>query len=103
MCIIPFQAVIGEPVQLLIPVKNEFQTTLVLKKIHLLWKFSSDDQADPIDNKSENAESFIQTNVVDSITVEKNSGINIMLGFTVKQPGELYITGESSCLFQSRI
>lgn len=37
-------AISGERVRILLPVENTFQTPFLLKKIHLLWKFTSPDE-----------------------------------------------------------
>lgn len=88
------QAVVGEKIRLMIPMENKFQTTLVLKKIRLLWKFSSNDQSDLITNEDGEANaSFVDTETVDCVLLEKGSSSVLDLSLTVQQPGELFIIG----------
>ena len=70
-------------------------------QVYLLWTFSSDDQSEPITNeglgsakkssvteKTPNpVEKFVQTDVLDLATVEKNGSLVLTLGLTVLQPG----------------
>ena len=69
----------------------------------MLWTFSSDDQSEPITNeglgsakknsvteKTPNpVDKFVQTEVLDLATVEKNGSLVLTLGLTVLQPGTL--------------
>lgn len=91
------QAVVGEQFSLWIPVENKFQTTLLLKNVHLLWKFSSNDQTDLVVNdgtkKSANADKFVVSEELESVTVNGSSKVHIRLPLTVLQTGELYIVG----------
>ena len=47
---------VGEAVRLLMPVSNDFQATLLLKKAKLLWKFLPDEQSDHVTNDGKNAD-----------------------------------------------
>ena len=38
---LPPQAVAGEHIRIILPARNLFHTPLLLKKVHLLWKFCS--------------------------------------------------------------
>ncbi|XP_059098222.1 trafficking protein particle complex subunit 8-like [Tigriopus californicus] len=90
------QSVVGEPIRFMVPVSNPFLTTLLLKKIHLLWRFSPDDQSESISNdksSSSNAEDVVKTELLDSITLEKGKPCIVDLKVTALQPGDLYITG----------
>ena len=62
---------VGESVRLLMPVSNDFQATLVLKKAKLLWKFLPDEQSDHVTNDGkdadqEEASKFVKTEVGDT-------------------------------------
>ena len=59
---------VGEAVRLLMPVSNDFQATLLLKKAKLLWKFLPDEQSDHVTNDGkdvdqEEASKFVKTEV----------------------------------------
>ena len=77
-------------------------------QIILLWKFSSDDQTEPISNeglvsssakKTSNSdrttafsvEKFVDTEILDSATVDKNGTTILSLGLTVLQPGKILV------------
>ena len=47
---------VGEAVRLLMPVSNDFQATLLLKKAKLLWKFLPDEQSDHVTNDGKDAD-----------------------------------------------
>ena len=80
------QTGVGEPVRLVMPVENKFHTSLVLKKVHLLWKFNNED-------KGKSAAEFVKTESADMITLERNSKILLTLTLTPLKAGDLILTG----------
>lgn len=89
------QSVVGEPIRLMVPVSNPFLTTLLLKKIHLLWRFSPEDQSESVSNDKvdPNSDAVVKTEVLDSMTLEKGKVCIVDLKLTVLKPGVLCITG----------
>ena len=69
--------------QVFLPASNPFQTTLLMRKVQLIWKFSPDEQSDLIDMKSENAKEFVTTEVLDTVALEKEGNISLALKLTV--------------------
>ena len=89
------QATVKEPVKIHLPVKNVFQTPLLLKRIHLIWKFSSSttEATNFGSNKTPNHEKFVKSQVVESVLLSDTKVTVLELGFMPLQPGELEIVG----------
>eukprot|EP00095_Tigriopus_kingsejongensis_P009758 maker-scaffold422_size175911-snap-gene-0.34 protein:Tk09758 transcript:maker-scaffold422_size175911-snap-gene-0.34-mRNA-1 annotation:"trafficking protein particle complex subunit 8" len=91
------QSFVGERIRFLVPVSNPFLTTLLLKHVHLLWKFCPDDQSEPVSNERgqgrEATDKFVKTQSVDLVTLEKDQPCFLDLEVVVFQPGDLHITG----------
>ena len=114
---LPPQGMIGERIRMIIPAKNVFQTPLLLKKIHLIWKFTAVDtnaksglsmnkiESDESDNTTEattvysekiassEAEKYIATDLVDSVIIPSEDTVLIDVGLVPKQEGSLVILG----------
>ena len=91
-------AISGERVRILLPIENSFQTPFLLKKVHLLWKFTTtdgttftNDSRDVID-----AGHVVTVETIDSVTIDKNGRVILELGLgVVATDGELSILGVS--------
>ena len=74
------QATVGEAVKILLPVRNAFLTPLMLRKIHLVWKFTSEDGKIEATNfgegKTPGHEKFVKSTVLENVLLEKSPGAN---------------------------
>lgn len=87
------QAVQGERVRLLLPASNNFQTPLLLKKVHLLWKFVDPHHHKEVINSMKEADSYVETEFLDSVTLEKGKKVILELHLRVLKPGQLTVHG----------
>lgn len=93
------QAVVGEKVRLLLPTSNLFQTPLLLKKVHLLWKYEGRDaggSAVPVLSENlpkEEISQYASSGVVDSLLIEKQSKVVLEIYLVPKKPGRFTILG----------
>ncbi len=90
------QAVVGEVIRLLMPVENKFHTSLLLKKVQLVWKFRKDESEEWTESEllsREEQSAVVASTLVSSLSLEKNSTARIVLSLTPAVPGELVITG----------
>ena len=90
-------AISGERIRVLVPVENPFNTPFLLRKIHLLWKFTRVDET-VISNDAkvvdDDAEKCVKVEAIDSVTVDKNCRVVLDLGLVVlDSAGELDILG----------
>ena len=114
---LPPQGIVGERIRLILPAKNLFQTPLLLKQIHIIWKFtpanasmlsdlsldkwkSNDvgENGDVISIYSDKtpfaeAEKLVKTDMVESVLLSGDSTALIDLGLIPRQPGSLTILG----------
>ena len=77
---------IGEPVRLLLPVINPFQTPLLLKKVKLMWQFKN------LEGTEEGTEA-IKEEVLDNVTLEKDKPLVLDLKLVPMKAGEVTIHG----------
>jgi len=89
------QAVIGEGISVCVIMENLFNTPLQLRKAHLLWRFTPEtsEQVFTNDKKEASSSMYVETRVVDVITIEKSSKMEIRLEVTPLSPGQLVILG----------
>jgi len=89
------QAVTGEQISVTITMENLFNTPLQLRKAHLLWKFTPEesDQVFTNDKKEAVSTMYVETGVVDVITIEKSCQSQLTFHLTPLTPGQLIITG----------
>ena len=66
---LPPQGMIGERIRMIIPAKNVFQTPLLLKKIHLIWKFTVVDTNAKLGSSMNKIESDESDNTTEPTTV----------------------------------
>ena len=80
------EVAIGEPVRLLLPVINPFQTPLLLKKVKLMWQFKGVDGTDKVTEA-------IKDEVIDNVTLEKDKPLVLDLKLVPMKAGEVTIHG----------
>ena len=52
-----YQGVVGESIYVTVPVSNDFNTSLRLRRAHLLWKFTSEDGGETFSNDKQDNKS----------------------------------------------
>ena len=77
---------------------NAFQTPLLLRKIHLIWKFKKSEESTVVSNfgseKSGNHEKFVKVRVVENVLLENGQTTMLELGFVpLVGGGDLEIVG----------
>jgi len=89
------QAVTGEIISVTITMENLFNTPLQLRKAHLLWKFTPEDNEQVFTNDKKEAVSsmYVETGVLEVVTIEKSSQSQLTFQLTVLTPGQLTVTG----------
>jgi len=89
------QAVSGEPISVTVTMENLFNTPLQLRKAHLLWKFTPLDSEQVLTNDKKEAVStmYVETGVLEVVTIEKSSLSQLTFQLTVLTPGQLTLTG----------
>lgn len=103
------QAAVDERIRLLIPVSNPFQTPLLMTKVRLIWKFvpevpaanaaaAGDDEPSSAaifsnGNNPQAAAGVVKTEIVESVTLEKDIPVVLDMGLTALKEGELSIHG----------
>ena len=80
------EVAIGEPVRLLLPVINPFQTPLLLKKVKLMWQFKGVEGTDEVSEA-------IKDEVIDNVTLEKDKPLVLDLKLVPMKAGEVTIHG----------
>jgi hypothetical protein len=91
-------AISGERVRTLLPIENPFQTPFLLKKVHLLWKFTTAEGVIFTNDSREvsDAGNVVIAEMIDSVTLDKNGRVILELGLSVvAMDGELSILGVS--------
>ena len=88
-------AISGERIRILLPIENPFQTPFLLRKVHLLWKFTkSDETISSNDVPESDADKCVRVDPIESVTLEKSGKLILDLGLVVLHPdGELEILG----------
>ena len=89
------QAVTGEQIFVTITMENLLNIPLQLKKAHLLWKFMPEESDQVFTNNKKEAVStmYVETGVLDVITVEKSCQSHLTFQLTPLTPGQLTVTG----------
>ena len=88
-------AVMKEPITVIVTFENLFNTPLQLRKAHLLWKFKPDNSEEIFTNDKKEAVStlYVETEIVDVVTIEKSSVSQLPFHVTALMPGQLIVTG----------
>jgi len=89
------QGVVGESIYVTVPVSNDFNTSLRLRRAHLLWKFTSEDGGETFSNDKQDNKSppYVKVSAVDTVTIESGGTEQVVLEISVSLPGKLNIIG----------
>ena len=89
------RAVTGETVSVRVKMENVFNTPLQVRKANLLWRFTPEDSVDSVMNDKKDAvtKDLIDTGILDTIVLEKNSITEMIFFLTARVPGKLTVLG----------
>ena len=73
---------------------NDFNTSLLLKKSHLLWKYTNSDGETFSNDKQEcKSQIHVRVAVVESVTIESKASQNVLFEISAASVGKLCIIG----------
>lgn len=85
-------ATLGEPIQVLVKVRNPLQILLLLKDIYLLWQYIDDnDKFITNEISGASADQFIKTHYIKSVVLQANSTEDIILTLTPLAVGQVVL------------
>ena len=89
------RAVAGETVFVRIKMENVFNTPLQVRKANLLWRFTPEHSEDSVMNDKKDAvtKDLVDTGILDTTILEKNSVTEMTFQVTALVPGKLTLLG----------
>ena len=89
------RAVTGETIIVRVKMENVFNTPLQIRKANLLWRFTPEDSEDSVMNDKKDAvtKDLVDTGILDTTVLEKNSITELTFHLTALVPGKLILLG----------
>ena len=89
------RAVSGETVFVRVKMENVFNTPLQVRKANLLWRFTPEDSGESVMNDKKEAviKDLVDTGIMDTTVLEKNSVTEMTFHLTALVPGQLTLLG----------
>lgn len=94
-------AIINEPVQVSIKVRNPLHVILNIKNVYLLWEFEARDDRASNENKKSDGDAYVKTHLIKNAILPANSLQELILVVTPVATGLLNFKGISYCLISS--
>lgn len=94
-------AIINEPVQVSIKVRNPLHVILNLKNIYLLWEFETNEGLFSNESKKNDRDSFVKTHLIKTAILQATSVQELILAVTPIATGLLKFKGICYCLISS--
>ncbi|KRT81734.1 hypothetical protein AMK59_5774 [Oryctes borbonicus] len=87
-------AILGEPIQVLVQLRNPLQILLLLKDIYLLWQYS-DDTNKFVTNEiiGTTSDQYVKTHYIKSVVLQANSAEDVILTLTPLAIGQVVLVG----------
>ncbi|GAB6022907.1 Trafficking protein particle complex 8 [Chamberlinius hualienensis] len=86
-------AIVGEPITLLLPIRNPLNISLMVTDVHLTWNFEISESSEEIDSSQPGAERFVDTKIVPEVAFSGQQVLTVRLSMVPLQTGQLRLRG----------